>query len=76
MINSHSWFGLLSTFNQKINSKFDAAYGLDIRSYVGEHYREVYDLLGGDYYVGTKIVEDPQGETYKNFIGNNSNNLM
>ena len=23
--------------------------GLDLRTYKGEHYREIYDLLGGDY---------------------------
>ena len=69
-INNHSWTGLLSTFNHKINSKFDVASGLDLRTYRGEHYREVYDLLGGDYYVGS------MGSGSKNSIGENSNNLM
>ena len=69
-INNHSWIGLLSTWNQKINKKFDLASGLDIRSYKGEHYREVYDLLGGDYYVGSL------GSGSKNSIGENNDNLM
>lgn len=69
-INNHSWAGLLSTYNQKVNDYFDIALGLDLRSYVGEHYREVYDLLGGDYYVGTL------GDEGKNCVGESSENLM
>tara|TARA_Y100000994_G_scaffold159072_1_gene130410 strand:- start:50417 stop:53218 length:2802 start_codon:yes stop_codon:yes gene_type:complete len=69
-INNHSWFGLLSTWNHKINEQIDLAAGLDIRSYRGEHYREVYDLLGGDYYAGSL------GSGSKNSIGENSDNLM
>jgi hypothetical protein len=47
--NNHYWFGLLSTFNWEINSKFTLSGGLDLRTYKGQHYGEVYDLLGGDY---------------------------
>ncbi len=50
-INNHFWYGFLSTANYKINKNFDFSGGVDIRSYKGEHYREVYDLLGGDYAV-------------------------
>ena len=49
-VNNHFWYGLLSTFNYEINKKFTLSGGLDLRSYKGEHYRELYDLLGGDYY--------------------------
>jgi len=69
-INNHYWGGLLSTFNIKINNKFDLASGIDLRTYKGEHYREVYDLLGGDYYVGSL------GSGAKNSVGESSNNLM
>jgi len=68
-INNHSWFGMVNTFNHRINNAFDFAGGLDIRTYRGEHYREVYDLLGGDYYLGTDQVG-------KNYIGAHGNNLM
>tara|TARA_B100001250_G_C19808092_1_gene794379 strand:- start:152 stop:3109 length:2958 start_codon:yes stop_codon:yes gene_type:complete len=53
-INKHAWYGFLSTFNHKINNQLDLASGLDLRTYRGEHYREVYDLLGGDYFVGSR----------------------
>ena len=52
-INNHSWLGALSTYNYKFDENFDFAGGLDLRTYKGEHYREIYDLLGGDYYVGS-----------------------
>ena len=47
--NNHVWVGLLSTFNYRINDEFVLSGGLDLRRYEGEHYEEIYDLLGGDY---------------------------
>ncbi len=51
--NDHFWYGLLSTIVWKINNHFTYTGGLDLRNYTGIHYRTVYDLLGGDYYVNT-----------------------
>ncbi|MCF8297932.1 MAG: TonB-dependent receptor [Saprospiraceae bacterium] len=51
LINNHFWYGLLSTVSYEINQEFTFAGGIDLRSYKGEHYTEVYDLLGGDYAV-------------------------
>jgi len=68
-INNHSWLGMLSTYNYKLTPKFDFAGGLDIRSYKGVHYREVYDLLGGDYFRGTTQPGD-------RYIGAHSNNVI
>jgi outer membrane cobalamin receptor len=48
-VNRHQWYGLLSTFNYNIDAKFTFSGGIDLRRYVGEHYEEVYDLLGGSY---------------------------
>ena len=50
-INNHYWIGGLSTLNYRPNDFVSFSGGLDYRSYKGEHYREVYDLLGGDYYI-------------------------
>ena len=49
-INNHFWYGLLSAFSFKITDKLNLSGGLDLRSYRGEHYREIYDLLGGNYF--------------------------
>ncbi len=47
--NEHSWYGLLSTFTYNYSSEWTISGGLDLRSYSGKHYEEVYDLMGGDY---------------------------
>ena len=46
-VNNHFWYGLLSTVRYEINDELTLSGGLDGRSYKGDHYREVYDLLGG-----------------------------
>ncbi|MEO8591088.1 MAG: TonB-dependent receptor [Flavobacteriales bacterium] len=53
LVNNHFWYGLLTTATYKINENLDLSGGLDLRSYRGEHYGEVYDLLGGNYYMNT-----------------------
>lgn len=45
--NNHFWYGLLSTINYKLNERLTFSGGLDARNYRGDHYRSVYDLLGG-----------------------------
>ena len=46
-VNNHYWYGAVSTLNHKFNKSLDFTLGLDARSYLGEHFREVRDLLGG-----------------------------
>ena len=50
-INNHFWYGSLSTINYNINESMKISGGIDLRKYTGEHYGEVYDLLGGDYII-------------------------
>ena len=52
--NDHNWVGLLSTFNYQINNSFTLSGGIDLRRYVGIHYEEVYDLIGGAYVLDTR----------------------
>lgn len=49
--NDHNWYGLLSKVDYDLDDSWNLSGGLDLRSYEGHHYKEVYDLLGGDYYV-------------------------
>ncbi|MFZ4520194.1 MAG: TonB-dependent receptor [Bacteroidales bacterium] len=48
-VNNHRWFGLLSTFSLNISPKLTFSGGIDLRTYKGQHYGEVYDLLGGQF---------------------------
>ncbi|PLX15004.1 MAG: TonB-dependent receptor [Salinivirgaceae bacterium] len=48
--NNHSWWGILSTYKKELNDNIKIQAGIDGRYYKGEHYREVTDLLGGQFY--------------------------
>lgn len=49
-INSHNWFGAISSFNHKINDNLKFTVGIDGRYYYGYHYQVVSDFLGASAY--------------------------
>ena len=57
--NDHEWYGLLSTLKTKVSDNLDLIAGLDLRTYTGKHFREVTDLLGGQYYFDDNNVNNP-----------------
>lgn len=57
--NDHSWYGILSNLNHKLNDNFEVSAGLDLRYYEGRHFREVVDLLGGDFYMDDENINNP-----------------
>lgn len=58
-VNHHDWYGLISTFSyDDVIPNVDVKAGIDARSYKGTHYREVVNLLGGDYYVDSSDDND------------------
>jgi hypothetical protein len=61
-VNNHFWLGLLSTFDYTINDAFSLSGGVDLRTYKGEHYREVQDLMGGNFYID-------ESDTTKKYVG-------
>lgn len=50
--NDHFWYGVLSTLRYNLTETFTFSGGIDGRFYRGDHYRSVYDLLGGSYFRG------------------------
>ncbi len=62
-INNHFWVGGLSTFNHSLTETLKLSGGLDLRYYEGEHYRIVYDLLGGDYFRSERNARIDQGNS-------------
>lgn len=52
-VNNHFWYGLISSLNYEVSNTLTFSGGLDARYYRGDHYRVVYDLLGGSYFRGT-----------------------
>ena len=50
-VNNHRWYGLLSNLEHEFNENLSLNVGLDARTYTGEHFREVRNLLGGSHWV-------------------------
>ena len=47
--NDHNWYGVLSTLKTDLSDELVLLGGIDLRNYKGIHFREVTDLLGGQY---------------------------
>lgn len=45
-MNNHAWYGLVSNFKKEINENLNLNLGLDLRTYNGDHYRQVSNFLG------------------------------
>ncbi|MBD5261149.1 MAG: TonB-dependent receptor plug domain-containing protein [Bacteroides sp.] len=51
-INSHEWYGLVSTYkNEILPNKLFLTGGVDVRYYVGHHRNELIDLYSGEYFI-------------------------
>ena len=59
--NDHFWYGLISSWNYKVNKNLTTLFGLDARSYKGSHYQSVYNLMGADYAVDASNTNQPVG---------------
>ncbi|WP_346859145.1 TonB-dependent receptor domain-containing protein [uncultured Draconibacterium sp.] len=57
--NDHSWMGVISNLQYDLGENFELSAGIDIRHYKGKHYREVEDLLGGDFVLSTEDKNNP-----------------
>ncbi len=57
--NDHNWYGLLSTLRYELSDKLTLIGGLDWRNYRGQHFREVTNLLGGQFYLDDDNVNNP-----------------
>jgi hypothetical protein len=68
-INSHDWYGAVIDFNTKLSDKLVLDFGVDARSYIGYHFRNINDRLGASvYYDNVNVNNKPAGrylyETY------------
>jgi hypothetical protein len=53
-VNNHMWIGGISQFDYDHNENWNFSGGLDYRYYQGEHYTELRELLGGNYWVNSQ----------------------
>ncbi len=71
-INSHRWYGFLSTFSTKIANIIDFYGGLDFRYYKGTHTNVITDLYGGNFFIdptSRPLVTDQSFKTKKLGVG-------
>ena len=57
--NDHNWYGVLSTLKTDLSDNLELVTGLDWRDYKGLHFREVTDLLGGQFAINDDDVNNP-----------------
>lgn len=50
-VNQHNWYGLISNLEHRFSKQLKLTAGIDLRYYKGEHWRELRNMLGGDYYI-------------------------
>lgn len=61
-MNSHTWYGILSTLDHKLSENLTLTAGIDARYYKGEHYRRLENLLGNTSYVSRSDDNNPDNE--------------
>lgn len=49
--NYHTWIGLISNYNNKLNDNLELSGGVDFRWYKGVHTNEINDLYNGEYFI-------------------------
>ena len=49
-VNNHKWYGVLSNLEHDFENGLSLTIGIDARTYRGEHFREVRNLLGGSHW--------------------------
>jgi iron complex outermembrane recepter protein len=54
-VNNHKWVGFITSADYKLSPEATLSAGIDGRYYRGEHYREVKDLLGGQYALESNV---------------------
>ena len=58
-MNYHNWYGILSTLTTDLGNGFNLVGGIDVRYYLGEHFRRVENLLGADAYIARSDDNNP-----------------
>lgn len=57
-MNNHEWYGLVTNFKKELNQNLDLNFGLDLRTYHGDHYRQISNFLGLNGWTETRPLRD------------------
>ncbi len=69
-VNNHAWYGLVSTYDNQLTENLNLAIGADLRTYHGDHFREVRDLLGASAYTQRANARFDEREVTATFDAN------
>ncbi len=64
-VNQHKWYGLISKLNYRPTENLKTMVGIDWRTFTGEHFREVRNLLGADFFYRTDNENWSESERYR-----------
>jgi outer membrane cobalamin receptor len=73
-INSHDWYGAVVNLNTKLSESLTLDFGVDARTYVGYHFRNINDRLGADVYFDNRDINNPGRNLYQTYSASPSFN--
>ncbi|MQP51666.1 MULTISPECIES: TonB-dependent receptor domain-containing protein [unclassified Flavobacterium] len=57
-MNNHAWYGLVTNFKKELNENLNLNFGLDLRTYNGDHYRQVANFVGLNGWTESRRLRD------------------
>lgn len=57
-MNNHAWYGVVSNLKTKLNETLSLNLGLDLRTYNGDHYRQITNFLGLNGWTESRFLRD------------------
>lgn len=71
-VNNHAWYGMVSNFGHKFTDNLSFNLGVDLRSYHGDHFRQLTNLMGGSYLIDNTStrLRDPNARLTETFSTN------
>lgn len=71
-VNNHAWYGLVSNYSHEFTDNLTLNAGVDLRSYQGDHFRQLTNLMGGSYLIDNTStrLRDPNARITNTFSTN------
>jgi len=71
-VNNHAWYGLVSNYSHEFTDNLTFNAGVDLRSYQGDHFRQLTNLMGGSYLIDNTStrLRDPNARITNTFSTN------
>jgi len=57
-MNNHAWYGIVSNFKKQLSDNLSLNAGVDLRTYKGDHYRQITNFLGLDSWRESRFLRD------------------